>query len=52
MNNKIGWLVGSVLLGCSMAAQANVIVTPYIGFTGGGKVEDENNRTYDLDPFN
>lgn len=50
MNYKIGWLVGSILLSCSMAAQAMVIVTPYVGFTGGGKVEDENDRTYDLDP--
>lgn len=40
MNYKIGWLMGSVLLGCSMTAQANVIVTPYVGFTGGGEVED------------
>ncbi|AQM69482.1 MULTISPECIES: outer membrane beta-barrel protein [Vibrio] len=50
MNYKIGWLMGSVLLGCSMTAQANVIVTPYVGFTGGGEVEDQKERTYDLDP--
>ncbi|UTZ41721.1 outer membrane beta-barrel protein [Vibrio campbellii] len=50
MNYKVGWLMGSVLLGCSMTAQANVIVTPYVGFTGGGEVEDQKERTYDLDP--
>ncbi|ABU71846.1 outer membrane protein [Vibrio campbellii] len=33
-----------------MTAQANVIVTPYVGFTGGGEVEDQKERTYDLDP--
>lgn len=37
MNYKIGWLVGSVLLSGSMAAQATVIVTPYVGFTGAVK---------------
>lgn len=50
MNNKLNWLVGGILLGCSMASQANVIVTPFIGFTGGGAVEDENGRDYDIDP--
>jgi opacity protein-like surface antigen len=50
MSYKIGWLMGSVLLGCSMTSQANVIVTPYVGFTGGGEVEDQKERTYDLDP--
>ncbi|MGR5235746.1 outer membrane protein [Vibrio alfacsensis] len=50
MNNKLGWLVGSILLSCSMSSQANVSITPFIGFTGGGSVEDENGRDYDIDP--
>ncbi|MGR5132214.1 outer membrane protein [Vibrio alfacsensis] len=50
MNNKLNWLVGSIFLSCSMSAQANVTITPFIGFAGGGAVEDENGRDYDIDP--
>ncbi|HCE2958640.1 TPA: outer membrane beta-barrel protein [Vibrio parahaemolyticus] len=50
MKNKLSWLVGSMLMSCALSAQANVIVTPFIGFTGGGQVEDENKNTYDIDP--
>ncbi|MGI3097031.1 outer membrane beta-barrel protein [Vibrio diabolicus] len=50
MNQKLSWLVGSVLLSTVVSAQANIIVTPFIGYTGGGQVEDEGGNTYDLDP--
>lgn len=50
MKNKLSWLVGGMLMSCALSAQANVIVTPFIGFTGGGQVEDENKNTYDIDP--
>ncbi len=50
MKNKLSWLVGGMLMSCALSAQANVIITPFIGFTGGGQVEDENKNTYDIDP--
>ena len=50
MNQKLSWLVGSILLSTAVSAQANIIVTPFIGYTGGGQVEDEGGNTYDLDP--
>lgn len=50
MKNPSNWLVSSVLLSLSISAQASVSITPFIGYTGGGSVEDQNERTYDIDP--
>ena len=50
MNQKLSWLVGIMMMSTAINAQANIIVTPYIGYTGGGQVEDESGNTYDLDP--
>lgn len=50
MNQKLSWLVGIMMMSTAINAQANIIVTPYIGYTGGGQVEDESGNTYALDP--
>ncbi|MDV6251715.1 porin family protein [Vibrio sp. EA2] len=49
MRNKFGYLVGSILMSIAVNAQANITVTPFIGYTAGGQVEDESANTYDID---
>ncbi|MGY0613831.1 outer membrane beta-barrel protein [Vibrio sp. FJH11] len=49
MKNKFGCLVGGILLSIAAQAQANIIITPFLGYTAGGKVEDEGGKTYDID---
>ncbi|TMX66770.1 porin family protein [Vibrio rotiferianus] len=50
MKNNIKWLIGSALLLGSISCHAEVIITPYIGFTGGGNVEDEDGAKFDIEP--
>ncbi|MEI8598007.1 porin family protein [Vibrio sp. M60_M31a] len=49
MKNNVGYLIGTILMSVAFNVQANVIVTPFIGYTAGGKVEDTNANTYDID---
>lgn len=49
MKNNVGYLIGTILMSVAFNVQANVIVTPFIGYTAGGKVEDTDANTYDID---
>lgn len=49
MKNKFGCLVGGMLLSIAANAQADIIITPFLGYTAGGKVEEESGITYDVD---
>ncbi|PFG55827.1 hypothetical protein ATG66_2146 [Vibrio sp. ES.051] len=50
MDNKFRWLVGSLLVSLAANAHANIAITPFVGYAGGGQVEDENGNAYDFDP--
>lgn len=50
MNNKANTLALFALLSYSGASlSAEIQITPMIGFTGGGAVEDEDGNTYDME---
>ncbi|MGP8307753.1 outer membrane beta-barrel protein [Vibrio sp. YIC-376] len=49
MKNKLSGLLGGMLLSIAANAQANLIITPFLGYAAGGKVEDESGNSYDID---
>ncbi|MDF2154227.1 outer membrane beta-barrel protein [Vibrio sp. CAU 1672] len=50
MSKKVRWIIGNILAIISVSTNAQILLTPYLGFTGGGAVEDEEKNTYNLDP--
>ncbi len=50
MNNKANMMALIALLSVSNSyASAEVIITPMIGYTAGGSVEDQTGKTYDME---
>ncbi|MEF1310067.1 porin family protein [Vibrio mytili] len=50
MRKMAHWLVGGLLIGVTFSTQATILVTPFLGYTGGGHVADGNGETYDINP--
>ncbi|MEZ8709293.1 porin family protein, partial [Vibrio alginolyticus] len=49
MNNKANMIALVALISASnLYAAPEIIITPMIGYTGGGSVEDQDGNTYDM----
>ncbi|MGF1744757.1 porin family protein [Vibrio minamisatsumaniensis] len=49
MNNKVNMMALMTLFSVSSAdAAPEIIITPMVGYTGGGSVEDQDGKTYDM----
>ena len=49
MNNKANMMALIALFSVSSVyASPEIIITPMVGYTGGGSVEDQDGKTYDM----